>query len=863
MNAAGVGAEEFAALDALLAAALDLDPAQREAWLRAQCGGNTARFERMLDLVRRSSCAPAWEQRLDAEPMREFIAAAIEADGEGGASTPDRCGAWRLLKPIGRGGMADVHLGERSEAGFVQRAAIKLLAAPAHRGESIARFEQERRILASLDDPRIARLLDGGVLDDGRPWLAMEYIDGERIDAWCDARRLDVLGRVRLLREVAAAVHSAHRALIVHRDIKPANVMVTGAGHVKLLDFGIAKLLAAESEAASEHATRTQSRVLTPHYASPEQLLGENVTTAADVYQLGLLMVELLSGVRPFHSRSDNLVDLAHAVVNEDAPAPSMALSRANLPASEVDRILRARRSTAARLRRQLRGDLDAIAQRALARLPNQRYASALALAEDLDAYVEQRPVRARAPSLRYRMRRFVSRNWLASSVGAVLLLVLIAYVGTVMVQAERIRRESERNRLVSEYLVELLREADPRHTRTPQPSAARVLEQGLLRARERFADQPELLADLLGMGAEVQIGRGHMTRASELMGEVVALRMKLDPDDPRLTTAMGEHGRTLHYAARYAEAEARLREAETRWYAQGAHGTARIPMSLADVLHSRGEYADAERVLRRAERAQRRGAAPAFAHALIARDLGVVLRDAGRIAEARGLLESALTDFSGLEGDHQLDTAATREALARTLALAGEPALARAQAEAAIAVQIQLYGEHHSVIGRSRHTLSLADVLDGNREAAERAMDEVIASDYANVAVGNILIAYAHLDRAWLRLAAHHDADAAIDLDVAEPILRGIRAGGHPRWAEAELARAVLARRRGDMHSARAAISRAVAHREAIFGPAHAATIEARRWLLVVEGADVPPAASDAPGLESRRATLLVAPSG
>ncbi len=858
MNPSGVDASEFAALDALLASALDMEPAVREPWLRARCGADTTRLERALDLLRRATCVPPWEQRLDAAPLRAFIADAVEAGTAAIAPTPDCCGAWRLLEPIGRGGMADVHLGERREAGFVQRAAIKILAAAAHSAELIARFEQERRILASLDDPRIARLLDGGVLADGRPWLAMEYVDGERIDVWCDARRLDVAARVRLLREVAAAVYSAHRALVVHRDIKPANVMVTTAGHVKLLDFGIAKLLDPDLADTGGTATQTHSRALTPQYASPEQLLGKTVTSAADVYQLGLLMVELLAGVRPFHSRSDNLVELAHAVVNEDAPAPSLALTRAARTAVEVETILHARNTTAKRLRRQLRGDLDAIAQHALARLPDQRYPSALQFADDLDAWLVQRPVRARAPSFGYRLRRFASRNWLTSSVAAVLLLVLAAYLATVLVQSERIRRESELNRLVRDFLVELVREADPRRTRTPQPSAERLLDQGLVNARVRFAAQPDLLAELLRIGADVKVGRGEYARAAELMGETLALRRTLDPDDPRLTEVLAQYGRTLHYTARYADAEAALREAESRWYAHGARGTAWIPMALADVLHSRGEYVDAEALLRRADAAQRRSAAGPVAQAEVARDLGIVLRDAGRMPEARVLLAAALSDLQRLHGKNHDSSLATQAALARTLALAGEAAAARAHAQAAMATQIEVYGRNHSVIAISRHTLALADELDGRFEAGARGLDEVLALDYASTPPGNVLPAYAHLDRAWLRLAAGRDAEAASDLDAAESTLRSIRVGGHPRWAELQLARAVLSARRGDAEGARAAIGRAIAQRETLFGAHHPFALEARRWLRALDGGEVPAPAADAPRLEVRRLSLL-----
>jgi serine/threonine-protein kinase len=270
---------------------------------------------KVLDLLRRAGNIPPWEREFDAPTRRALLAAALADEADRGSAMPERCGHWQLLGELGRGGMAEVFLAERREGAAVQRAAVKVL----HVGTApdlAVRFAQERRILASLDDPRIARLFDGGELADGRPWLALELVDGERIDLWCDTQRLDLPARLRLLRDVAGAVHSAHRALVVHRDIKPANVLVTRTGHVKLLDFGIAKSLPADTGAAE--ATRTQARALTPRYASPEQLLGRAVTTASDVYQLGLLLVELVAGVAPFHAH--NAIDLAHAVVNDDPP---------------------------------------------------------------------------------------------------------------------------------------------------------------------------------------------------------------------------------------------------------------------------------------------------------------------------------------------------------------------------------------------------------------------------------------------------------------------------------------------------------------------------------------------------------------
>jgi serine/threonine protein kinase len=814
MSLAALAPDEFAALDALLAEALERPADQREAWLRSRCADAPQRLPLLLGLLRRCDVPSRWERALDSDAMRTLIADAADDALDPGVDAPAFCGSWRVLRRIGRGGMADVFLGEREQSGALQRAAIKLLRTSAGAGHGL-RFEQERRILARLDDPRIARLLDGGVGADGRPWIAMEYVDGERIDAWCDARRLDLAARMRLLREVAEAAHSAHRALIVHRDIKPANVLVTQHGHVKLLDFGIAKLLDPErdEDGGVEAATRTQTRALTPQYASPEQLLGEPVTVATDVYQLGLLMFELLCGARAF--RSDNLVELAHVVVTSDAPVPSHALTRLGTEAAAL------RHTTASRLRRQLRGDLDAIAQCALARVPSQRYASALRFADDLSAWHAQHPVSARAPSLAYRVQRFVSRNWLTSAVAGLLLLVLIAYVVTVQMQSLRIQREAELNRQVRDYLVQLLQEADPLRSGTPQPSAERVLDLGLENARERFAAQPQLLAELLKIGSEVKVRHGDYARGAQLIGEAVALKREGGENDPHLTELMARQGLALHYTSRYAESEAVLREAEARWYAQGAMGTPWIPMALADVLHSRGDYAAAESVLRRAQAAQQASNAPALGRAEVQRDLGVVLRDAGRLDEGRALIEAALADMIDRVGAEHGSTAVTRAVLARTLALAAEGGAARVQGQAAYDTQSRYYGEDSAVFGINRHTLALADEADGRIDAALATLDDVLARNYARVTPGNVLLAYAHLDRAWLRLCRTRDAEAAQDLD---------------------------------------AVARAIALRSDALGASHPITRGTRNWLALIDDTPPPPMPAGALPLESLRLERILA---
>jgi serine/threonine-protein kinase len=305
--------------------------------------------------------------------------------------------------------MSVVYRAERFQP-FAQTVAIKVLQRDAPAADLLARFDAERRILASLDHHGIVRILDGGVTEDGRPFLAMEHIAGERIDAWCDRGRLTVSERLTFFREVLDAVSYAHRALVVHRDLKPSNILVTETGEVRLLDFGIARILEPDADAA---ATLTGRGALTPEYASPEQIRGERVTTSSDVYALGVLLYELLTGRRPYALESPTPWALEHAALETEPERPSDAVARvaATDPDLSPERIAIARSTEPARLRSTLDGDLDAIILKALRKEPDARYASVDAFAEDIDRYLGSLPVLARRGSRAYHVRKFVRRH--------------------------------------------------------------------------------------------------------------------------------------------------------------------------------------------------------------------------------------------------------------------------------------------------------------------------------------------------------------------------------------------------------------------------------------------------------------------
>lgn len=373
-------------------------------------------------------------------------------------------GPYHILRQISQGGMGAVYLAERNDAEFNQRVAIKLVKRGMDTDFVMSRFRDERQILAALDHPSIARLLDGGTTSDGRPYIVMEYIKGKPITQYADEQRLSTVERLRLFKEVCAAVHYAHQNLVIHRDIKPLNILVTDDGRLKLLDFGIAKLLNPEIAGHSLEATAVGIRLMTPEYASPEQVKGESITTTSDVYALGVLLYELLTGHQPYRFSDGTPEEIARVVCEEEPLKPSVALGRietyspADGGAAVVltpEAVSRTREGSPDKLRRQLAGDLDNIVLMAMRKEPARRYASVDQLASDIDRHLEGRPVTARRDTLAYRASKFVKRH--RAGVIATLLILVALIVGTVTTLQQRARaeqRSKEVRQLVSSFLI-------------------------------------------------------------------------------------------------------------------------------------------------------------------------------------------------------------------------------------------------------------------------------------------------------------------------------------------------------------------------------------------------------------------------
>ncbi|HKE49324.1 MAG TPA: serine/threonine-protein kinase, partial [Rhodanobacteraceae bacterium] len=413
-----------------------------------------------------------------------------------GSAVPEAFGVYRVVRSLGQGGMGEVWLAERGDGEFDQRVAVKRLTYPTP--GLLQRFRQERQILARLEHPNIARLIDGGVGADGTPYLVMEYVEGVPITTFARERALDVPALLRLMLRVCEAVQYAHQNLVVHRDLKPSNIFVTGDGNPKLLDFGIAKVL---STTDVDAPTQTVARLLTPDYAAPEQFSGAPVTTATDVYALGVVLYELLAGRRPF--RRDGAHPDAH-----DPPAPSLALERTT-------------GANAAR-RRELRGDVDRIALTAIAHSPARRYASAEALAADIRRYLDGRPIAARGDSAWYRLGKFARRNRYALAAAVLVFAVSISATAISLAQARRAQEQAARAEAVRKFLVGVFAQASPDESKGKPITAQELLEKSEPQIDKELAGQPALRADIAALLASLYVDIGNLEPAQTLLKQII-----------------------------------------------------------------------------------------------------------------------------------------------------------------------------------------------------------------------------------------------------------------------------------------------------------------------------------------------------
>lgn len=534
--------QEWKKVNNIVDTALELDGEERTTFIKEQCAGNKELRYKVTELLKSIEQSDTEDFLEATEAFPAYLAADLsDNDDQEHASSlvGETIDQYHIKKVIGHGGMGSVFLADRADDAYQGEVALKIMRQGMDTPSNIARFERERNILAKLDHPNIARLLDGGVTDAGLPYLVMEYVDGISLFEYCDKKNLPVEQRLDLFKEVCRAVRHAHQNAVIHRDLKPSNILITDDGNVKVLDFGIAKLVETKDSKTTQFQTRTGARMLTYGYAAPEQIEGQPVTTSTDAYSLGILLYELLCGVHPFDLEDKNLTNIEQ-LIREQTP---YTLSRRfdNLPKDQQKRLARRRNTTVSSLLNTLKGDLEAIVMKALRKESESRYRSAGNMLEDLERREQNLPVIARKDTVRYKVGKFVRRhkNGIAVTVGVLLLIVGLTAFYTWQIAEERNKAqlEAEKANTVTAYMVDLFKASDPSYTKGDTITARQLLRTGE-QTVQSLKKQPAVQSELLHVLGNIYGELSYNKKADSLISRALTITKKIQRTDrPKLAS--------------------------------------------------------------------------------------------------------------------------------------------------------------------------------------------------------------------------------------------------------------------------------------------------------------------------------------
>ncbi len=766
-------AERWKKIEAVFESALAVGVDERGTFLRERCAGDGELLAEVESLL----AARKQGQAFFAAPVFDKAARLI---GQEPSLAGQRLGNYEIIREIGHGGMGAVYLAARADDEYKKEVAIKLVRQGFDCDFIITRFLNERQILASLEHENIARLLDGGTTEDSTPYLVMEYVEGLPIDRYADAQKLSTPARLNLFRTVCVAVAYAHRNLVIHRDIKPSNILVTADGTPKLLDFGIAKLLDSEGR----EQTQTVARLMTPDYASPEQVKGEAITTASDVYSLGVLLYKLLTGHHPYRFKTGMLQEIERVICESEPERPSAIVNRteeittadgATLTVS-AESVSRVRDTQPEKLCRLLTGDLDNIVLMAMRKEPERRYASVEQLAEDIRRHLDGLPVIARDDTFAYRATKFIRRHRLGVAAGVFVLISLIAGLLATMWQARVARAERDRAtkaqlkaERINSFMQEALGSADP--TKEGRDvKVIDVLEKASRRAESEFAEQPEVLADVRRTIGRTYYNLEFYDQAESLMRAAFATYQEIFGDEhPTTANCMKELGEMLAYKEKFDEAIPLLQktvELFNRLPLKEKRDLASAKFALAQAFYFKGDIPAAEPRYREVlDFAQQNLSPDDSVIADVSNELANIIRENDYEAAA-ALYRQAIAIVRPLP-EKRMDMATTLLNLGMVLMNAGRVDEAEVALRESLAIRREVFGDNSPSTASVMVQLSRAHLYRGDYQQAEKEARQALAIQEKTLPKGhrNLAAAYTAFGRALMKTG---------NLKEAEKYLRG-----------------------------------------------------------------------------------------
>jgi serine/threonine protein kinase/Flp pilus assembly protein TadD len=783
-------------IESIINSVLMLPPEAREKYVEDQCGEDIELKTEVIDYLSCIENSNDFFNEISLTQdaiLTQLIREKNESDSDS-SLLGTTIGKYRIIELISHGGMGTVFLAERCDGVFKRKVALKLIRHGMDTPENISRFERERSILAGLNHPSIAGLIDGGVAKNGLPYLVMEYIDGMPLDEYCDHNHLTVRQRIELVKTVCDAVQYAHNNMIIHRDLKPANILVDCNGNVKILDFGIAKLLE-EGLMNEPEVTQTTRNLMTPNYASPEQMLGQTITTATDTYSLGVILYKLLSGCSPFNLQNTSIVEQQQIISHKTPSIPSKCFSA--MEPEKKEELSKLRSTTPVKLFNDLKSDVDAIISKALRKDADARYKTADALSEDLTRFLSNLPVLAHQGTFRYKSKKLVLRNYKMISAAAAVLLAVTTFslYHTKSITAERNQAQTEaaKTSQITALLFELFQASEPGEALGDTITAQELLQRALLRA-DLLNEQPILQAQMYSVIGRVYYQLGNFRDAFPLLEESVNIYTKeYGPDHIETATTMAGLGALLGAKGDFNSAEILLNKALSICNKNSSTDVsmlASIKSDLGYILRRQGDFVEAEKLFRSSSELLYKHFGPNHIQtANVRNSLGSILFNKGKYEEAEAIYRSVLATRFELLGNSHPDIAQSKSSLGALLMNLGNFDEAENLFLDAYRIRYKSLGKTHPNTLLTLNNLAILKRDRGLLDESESLFEEVLAYRLQTLGETHASTAMTWFSMGELQLMKNNPAEARILLEKALPVFEHAFSSSHSFYLRTKMA--------------------------------------------------------------------------